>query len=230
MLSFLLASLLTASSFAHFLIFRALHFTPAELGTILYLQLSSSPHFLIFSTRVPGPWYSNMPSLRFTAAILGTQLVATLFAVYGVVSAPVGWAVSAVVMGVSLVFFMLLDVVKCAVYRWWSLDSTLWMWPSAGRRRRVRERREERERKARMQRLVGRVRRVMHAVWIVRALSEAVSAGVAVSVEGEEVRSSEQTGEAQQQKWSAVQESTGVDHGDYVEMAPLEWDEKAALV
>ena len=73
-LSFLLASLLTASSFAHFLVFRSLHYSIAHLGTILYLQMSSSPHFVIFSTRIPGPWYSNMPGLRFSAAILGTTI------------------------------------------------------------------------------------------------------------------------------------------------------------
>ena len=183
-LSFLLASLLTGSSFAHFLIGRSLHFSMAQLGTILYLQLSSSPHFVIFSTRIPGPWYTNMPALRFTAAILGTQLVAMLFAVYGVVSAPIGWAASAVVMGVSLVFFMLLDVVKCAVYRWWSLESTLWMWPTTGRRARVQERRDDKQRKQRVRALVRQIRRVMHAVWFIRLLREARLQGVTVEEGG----------------------------------------------
>ena len=232
-LSFLLAALLTASSFAHFLIFRSLQYSIAQLGTILYLQMSSSPHFVIFSTRIPGPWYSNMPSVRFSAAILGTQAVAMLFAVYGVVSAPVGWSVSAVVMGVSLLYFMLLDAVKCAVYRWWSLERTLWMWPTRSRRERVNERREERQRKLRLRAVVRRLRRVMNAVWFLRLLREARLEAVLVERREEERSDVEEPKdtEAQQEGGACLGcYPEGVDRDDCVEMAPLEWDEKSSMV
>ena len=229
-LSFLLASLLTASSFAHFLVFRALQYSIPQLGTILYLQMSSSPHFVIFSTRVPGPWYSNVPAARFTAAILGTQAIAMLFAVYGVVSAPIGWAVSAVVMAISLVFFMVLDMVKCAVYRWWSFDLTVWMWPTPGRREKWRQRRETRERKERMRALVRRVRRVMHAVWFLRLLREARLQGVVVEGGGGERKVEGETGEEAKERESHACHEEGTNHEGCIEMVPMEWDEKSSLV
>ena len=194
-LSMLLACMLTASSLAHYLIFsRVLHFSTAELGTILYLQMSSSPHFVIFSTRVPGVWYSQCPSPLFLAAVLGTQVIAMLFSVYGVVSAPVGWPVSAVVMGISLLFFMLLDAVKVWLYRVWSEESTLWMWPSRRRRDKVRTRREDRQKRQRLQAIVRRMRRVMHAAYFLHALR---------SRDGLQEIRLEQTGGAEEEEWKS---------------------------
>ena len=147
-----------------------------------------------------------------------------LFAVYGVVSAPVGWAVSCVVLVISLATFMLLDVVKCAVYRWWSLESTLWMWPTPGRRARVEERREGRQRKERVRALVRRVRRVMHAVWFIRVVSEMKLQGV--TVEGGEHKNEE----ADCPLCPIVQrpplKDLDEDLDDCVEMVPVEWDEE----
>lgn len=59
-LSFILAIFLTGFSFATFFIARdAFKVTWAELQTILYLQISSCPHFVIFSTRLPGYFWEK---------------------------------------------------------------------------------------------------------------------------------------------------------------------------
>lgn len=84
-LSFILASILTAASFAHYFIARDIfHLTKDELYSVIYLQVSSCPHFLIFGTRVARPFYTNYPSLPFFLAIIGTQIIAMFIAIYGV--------------------------------------------------------------------------------------------------------------------------------------------------
>jgi H+-transporting ATPase len=84
-MSFLLGGLLCAISFAHFLVGRNyFDLDPAVLQTVMYLQISSSPHFVIFSTRLVDPFYKNMPSALFIIAIIGTQIIALFMSVYGV--------------------------------------------------------------------------------------------------------------------------------------------------
>ncbi|KAJ3059918.1 hypothetical protein HDU98_004061, partial [Podochytrium sp. JEL0797] len=58
------------------------------LQTIMYLQISSCPHFVIFSTRLPGYFYENAPSWTFIIAVAGTQLIAMFMAMFGVPSSP----------------------------------------------------------------------------------------------------------------------------------------------
>ena len=89
-LSFILGTLLMIISFAHFYVLKA-HFDATEdplmayrkLQTAMYLQISSCPHFVIFSTRVTTWWWKNKPSFTFLASIIGTQIVAMFMAVYG---------------------------------------------------------------------------------------------------------------------------------------------------
>jgi H+-transporting ATPase len=74
-LSFILGILLCGASFAHFFIARdVFNVTEDELETIMYLQLSSCPHFVIFSTRLAGPFWRQPPSLIFFLAVFLTQV------------------------------------------------------------------------------------------------------------------------------------------------------------
>jgi H+-transporting ATPase len=50
-------------------------------------------------------------------AILGTQAVATLIAVFGVLVTPIGWGWAAFVWGYALVWFFVTDPVKLLAYR-----------------------------------------------------------------------------------------------------------------
>lgn len=81
-LSTVLGGLLCIISFAHFLVGRS-YLSSSQLETMMYLQISSCPHFVIFSTRLVDPFWKNMPSPLFIFAIAGTQVVAYFLAVFG---------------------------------------------------------------------------------------------------------------------------------------------------
>lgn len=62
-----------------------------------------------------------MPHWIFASCIIATQIVALFFSVYGIFGvqehvAPCGWAWGIVVLAISLVYFMILDVVRCYFY------------------------------------------------------------------------------------------------------------------
>ncbi|KAI8335422.1 plasma-membrane proton-efflux P-type ATPase [Chlamydoabsidia padenii] len=164
-LSAILAVFLAALSFAHFYIARdVFHVTNNELHSIMYLHISSAPHFVIFSTRVPGYWYKNMPSWIFTACIIGTQIVALLFSVYGVFGegegvAPCGWPWGLAVLGISLVFFMFLDVVKVYVFRYWNFEMTAKLVPVKSRREKLALRQSDYAQQVRVQQSWDKVTR-----------------------------------------------------------------------
>ncbi|KAF9979215.1 hypothetical protein BGZ73_004101 [Actinomortierella ambigua] len=145
-LSIILGALLTALSFAFFFVSRdVLHLSPPEVEAIMYLHISSAPHFVIFSTRLAGYFWENMPSPIFFIAVMGTQVFAMLICIYGViVGAPIGWVKGIVIIAISLVYFVLLDFVKVFIFRHWSFEFTARFWPSKERRaklaaRKVRE-------------------------------------------------------------------------------------------
>jgi H+-transporting ATPase len=54
------------------------------IQTIMYLQISSCPHFVIFSTRLPGWFWEAAPSWIFVVAVGGTQVFAMLMSIYGI--------------------------------------------------------------------------------------------------------------------------------------------------
>ncbi|ORX47509.1 H(+)-ATPase [Hesseltinella vesiculosa] len=155
-LSFILAILLAALSFAHFYIARdVFHVTEEELHSIMYLHISSAPHFVIFSTRVPGFWWENMPHWIFAACVLATQVLALFFSVYGVFGqregvAPCGYGWGFAVLGISLVYFMFLDVVKVYCFRYWSFEMTAKVVPTKGRKTKLINRQADDEYKERV--------------------------------------------------------------------------------
>ena len=61
------------------------------LQTLIYLKLSIAGHLTIFVTRTKGSFWSIAPAPVLLIAVLGTQVVATLIAVYGIFMPP--WAV-----------------------------------------------------------------------------------------------------------------------------------------
>lgn len=187
-LSTVLGILLVGASFAHFLIGIYVIGTDIEvMKTVMYLQvgvcflngrcalvfawpinvyqISSCPHFVIFSTRLSQPWYKQMPSPIFFSAVFFTQVFAMFISVYGVLSAPCGWAWGASVMGISLVYFMLLDVVKCWIYRIWSFELTAQVCRTRERRAKLAK---KQARQAELARFAGQVRQLRRAVHAVR--------------------------------------------------------------
>ncbi len=96
---------------------RVFHLDHAHIQTMMYLKLSVAGHLTIFLTRTRGPFWSIRPSRILWSAVLGTQIVATLIAVYGLFMTPLGWGWALFVWGYALVWFVLNDRVKLLAYR-----------------------------------------------------------------------------------------------------------------
>lgn len=110
------------SAFALFyLAERVFHIDREHIQTLMYLKLSVAGHFTIFVTRTRGPFWSIRPSKALLIAVLGTQIVATFIAVYGLFMTPLGWGWAAFVWGYALFWFFINDRVKLLAYRF--LDS-----------------------------------------------------------------------------------------------------------
>ncbi|KAJ3175448.1 hypothetical protein HK101_010658 [Irineochytrium annulatum] len=177
-LSTLLGLLLMVISFAHFFVawkvygFQPNGDEPSILGTIMYLQISSCPHFVIFSTRVPTWFWTSAPSLLFIIAVGGTQVFAMFMSIYGVSvfqAVAIGWPWGIAVLAISTVMFMLLDVVKVLVIKYWSFDLTARLWPSPKRRAELKRRVEKRIEKARIHANIDKMRNVLRMTTVLTA-------------------------------------------------------------
>jgi H+-transporting ATPase len=96
---------------------RVFHLDRAHIQTLMYLKLSVAGHLTIFLTRTRGPFWSIRPAKILWLAVLGTQMVATLIAVFGVFMTPLGWGWAAFVWGYALVWFLINDRIKLLAYR-----------------------------------------------------------------------------------------------------------------
>lgn len=79
--------------------------------------------------------------------IIGTQIIALFFSVYGIFGeeegvAPCGYPWGLSVLGISLVYFMFLDAVKVRIFRSWSFEMTAKVVPTKGRRAKLAHRKE----------------------------------------------------------------------------------------
>ena len=100
-----------------FLAERVFHLDHARVQTLMYLKLSVAGHLTIFLTRTRGPFWSIRPARVLWIAVLGTQTVATLIAVYGLFMAPLGWRWAGLVWGYALAWALVNDRWKLLAYR-----------------------------------------------------------------------------------------------------------------
>jgi H+-transporting ATPase len=96
---------------------RVFHFDRLHIQTLMYLKLSIAGHLTIFLTRTRGPFWSIRPARILWIAVLGTQIIATLLAVYGVFMTPLGWKWAGFVWGYALVWALVNDRVKLLAYK-----------------------------------------------------------------------------------------------------------------
>ncbi|HZJ34444.1 MAG TPA: HAD-IC family P-type ATPase, partial [Candidatus Angelobacter sp.] len=109
------------SAFALFyLAERVFNLGPAQAQTLMYLKLSIAGHLTIFLTRTRGPFWSIKPAKVLLFAVIGTQILATLIAVYGLFMTPLGWGWALFVWGYALGWFLVNDRVKLIAY--WVYD------------------------------------------------------------------------------------------------------------
>ena len=100
-----------------FLAERVFNIDRDHIQTLMYLKLSVAGHLTIFLTRTRGPFWSIRPARILWMAVLGTQIVATLIAVFGVFMTPLGWGWALFVWGYALVWFLVNDRIKLLAYR-----------------------------------------------------------------------------------------------------------------
>ncbi len=97
---------------------RVFHLDRAHVQTLMYLKLSVAGHLTIFLTRSRGPWWSTRPANILLLAVIGTQVLATLMAIFGFgIMTPLGWQLAAFVWGYAIVCALLTDPVKLLAYR-----------------------------------------------------------------------------------------------------------------
>jgi len=86
------------------------------IQTLMYLKFSVAGHLTVFVARTKGPFWSVKPARILVLAVIGTQIAATLIAVYGLFMTPLGWAYAGLVWGYALVMFIIQDQVKLFGY------------------------------------------------------------------------------------------------------------------
>ena len=96
---------------------RVFHLDRAHIQTLMYLKLSVAGHLTIFLTRTRGPFWSIRPARILWLAVVGTQIIATLIAVYGLFMTPLGWGWALFVWVYALVWFLINDRLKLLAYR-----------------------------------------------------------------------------------------------------------------
>jgi H+-transporting ATPase len=108
-----------ATSFGLFWYVREIaQLSPEVVQTIMFLKLLVAGHMTIFLTRNTGAlWQRPLPSLVLFGALEATQVLGTLFAVYGVLITPIGWKWAGIVWAYALVAMLVLSGVKILTYK-----------------------------------------------------------------------------------------------------------------
>jgi H+-transporting ATPase len=96
---------------------KVFHLDHPHLQPMMYLMLSVAGHLTIFLSRTRGPFWSIPPDRILWMAVLGTQILATLIAVYGFLMPPLGWGWAGFVWAYALIWALVSDQVKLLAYR-----------------------------------------------------------------------------------------------------------------
>ncbi|KAG0210122.1 hypothetical protein BGX28_009663 [Mortierella sp. GBA30] len=184
-LSCFLGLLLTGLSFGHFYYFwnqqgyvpypeSAGDTVDRRLDSIMYLHISSAPHFLIFSTRLTGYFWENLPSPLFIIVIVGTQVVALLMVFFGWFTPAVPATQALAVFGISFLSCVVLDVIKVQIFKYWTIGShSLACAPCGPRRRMLKKRKMNDLQQERVWRNIEKVHQVALKTKVVVALRDA---------------------------------------------------------
>ncbi len=97
---------------------RYLHLPRPTVQTVIFLKLLVAGHMTIYLTRNTGWfWQRPFPNWRLIAAAETTQVLGTLAAVYGWFVPPIGWSYALLIWGYAVLWFIVNNAVKVAVYR-----------------------------------------------------------------------------------------------------------------
>ena len=112
-----------AGVFSTFLLFwmseQVFHINSVMIPTIIFLKLAVAGHMTIYLTRTGDNhfWVRPFPAMSLILAAEITQIIATLFAVYGIFMEPIGWSMGVFIWVYALLFFVLNDFIKVRFYR-----------------------------------------------------------------------------------------------------------------
>jgi len=93
-----------------------LNLSDPEVQTLMYLKLSVAGHLTLFVARTRGRLWSHRPAWVLLIAVIGTQVLATVIAVSGVLMEPLDWQLAALAWGYALLWIVLLDQFKLWTY------------------------------------------------------------------------------------------------------------------
>ncbi len=103
------------------------HLSLSTLQTLIFLKMAVAGHLTIYLARtgVRHFWKRPLPASILFVATEGTQVVGTLFAVYGVFMHPIGWGLAAFVWGYALLSFLITDQLKVHFFRFMGPEEAL---------------------------------------------------------------------------------------------------------
>jgi len=88
------------------------------LQTAMFMQLVIAGHLLLFSTRTTSFFFQPpYPEWKFFSAIMGTQVFAACMAAFGWLVTPIPWSLIGFIWLYNLVWFVVIDIMKLAMYR-----------------------------------------------------------------------------------------------------------------
>jgi H+-transporting ATPase len=96
---------------------RVLHLNRDLIQTMIYLKLSVGGHLMIFITRTRHSFWTIRPAKPLWMATLGTQILATFIAVYGLFMTPIGWSWALLIWAYAIIWFLVDDRLKLVAYR-----------------------------------------------------------------------------------------------------------------
>ncbi len=96
---------------------HVLHLSKTLVQTLLFLKLAIGGHLLLFAVRTEGPFWGVAPKRSLLIATIGTQIIATIIAVYGIFIAPAGWDLALFVWLYAILLFLITDLIKVAIYK-----------------------------------------------------------------------------------------------------------------
>ncbi len=106
------------SSFLLFYYLQTHGYPEPFIQTVLFLKLIVAGHSTLYVMRAEGwLWERPWPSPALFLATLGTEIVGTLIAVYGLLVTPIGWEAALGVWAYALVWMFINDAVKVYAYR-----------------------------------------------------------------------------------------------------------------
>jgi H+-transporting ATPase len=96
---------------------RVFHLNREVVQSFMFLKLAVAGHLTIFVTRTRGPFWSIRPAPILLWSAVGTKVVATLAAVYGVFMPAIGWRWAMLIWGYALAWFLVNDRIKLWAYK-----------------------------------------------------------------------------------------------------------------